>query len=230
MRERAVSSKTLGPTGAIGISGATAAATGAASGGAANPMHTLSKRGFDDVSTGSRTPSPEHSPTRSAAAIAAAASFRAASGGAAATRAASARRVPVLSDAADQQDSAAKRALGASLSATASSRSLFPAQLAYVEAITGKSAWTKHLSADQTPFWHNQRSGETTWENPDVAVDASGSSSTAVVVEEESSAAALPAGDDEMLPPLGWERIWSKSRERFYFRHQTTGETSWERP
>jgi hypothetical protein len=62
------------------------------------------------------------------------------------------------------------------------------------------------------------------------ALDATGRRTFAATKPRSAPAAA--AGDAEQPPPLlpGWVEVWSRSKNLPYWRHETSGDTVWERP
>jgi hypothetical protein len=83
-----------------------------------------------------------------------------------------------------------------------------------IMATTDASEWEKHVDDEtQTPYYHNIRTGETSWEEPEGFVEAS--------PDESATATAKPPR---------WRRYIDDSNGKPYYYDEANDVTQWEEP
>ena len=89
--------------------------------------------------------------------------------------------------------------------------------------VAAKSAlppgWTAVWSKSKSLWYWRSDGGETTWTKPTTSAAHS-------AAETGDDPAAAAKAD---LPP-GWAAVWSKSKSLWYWRHESSGETTWTKP
>ncbi|CAM9194635.1 unnamed protein product, partial [Pylaiella littoralis] len=108
-----------------------------------------------------------------------------------------------------------------------------------------ESEWVTHMTEQGMAYYHNRRTGETTWERPvlvagaavDSPLQTNKSASGANNKDADGGAPSSPvpgapaAALSEQSDTIGgWEAIWAGEYQKYYYCNRATGEAQWETP